>query len=73
MDKQNDTVSIFVLQQDTHQWKKVTWSKTIRNTARRGVEESLMEDRLQKGVDKWWAELFKTVASGQWMKKAACK
>ncbi len=31
-----------------HQWKKDTWSKTIRNAARRGVTESLMEDRLQK-------------------------
>ena len=35
-----------------HQWKKGTWSKTIRNTARRGTTESLMEDRLQKGEDK---------------------
>ena len=35
-----------------HQWKKGTWSKTIRNTARRGTAESLMEDRLQKGADK---------------------
>ena len=42
-----------------HQWKKGTWSKTIRNTVRRGVTESLMEDRLQKGADKWWTELFK--------------
>jgi ATP/maltotriose-dependent transcriptional regulator MalT len=28
------------------QWKKGTWTKTIRNTARRGVTESLMEERL---------------------------
>ena len=75
-----------------HQWKKGTWSKTIRNAARRGAAESLMEDRLQKGADKWRIELFKprlelwegeqiepvgpsekweTVASGQWMQKAA--
>jgi hypothetical protein len=43
----------------THQWKKDTWSKTIRNAARRGSAESLMEDRLQKGADKWRTELFK--------------
>ena len=43
----------------THQWKKGTWSKTIRNAARRGAAESLMEDRLQKGADKWRTELFK--------------
>ena len=76
----------------THQWTKDTWSKTIRNAARRGAAESLMEDRLQKGADKWRTELFKprhefwegeqiepvcpsekweTVASGQWMQKAA--
>jgi hypothetical protein len=30
----------------THQWKKDTWSKTIRNAVRREVVESLMEDRL---------------------------
>jgi len=44
----------------THQWKKGTWSKTIRNAARRGAAESLMEDRLQKGADKWRTELFKS-------------
>jgi ribonuclease HI len=43
----------------THQWKKDTWNKTIRNTTRRGVAESLMEDQLQKGADKWRTELFK--------------
>ena len=30
----------------SHQWKKVTWSKTIRNTTRRGTGEPLMEDRM---------------------------
>ena len=34
------------------QWKKGTWTKTIRNTARRGETESLMEERLQTGADK---------------------
>ena len=29
----------------TRQWKKGTWSKTIRKAARRGASESLMEDR----------------------------
>ena len=35
------------------QWKKGTWTKTIRNTVRRGVVESLMEERLQTGANKW--------------------
>ena len=35
------------------QWKKGTWSKTIRNTERRGESESLMEERLQFGANKW--------------------
>ena len=30
----------------SHQWKRGTWSKKIRNSARRGAAESLMEDRL---------------------------
>jgi hypothetical protein len=42
-----------------HQWKKGTWSKTIRNAARRGAAESLMEDRLQRGANKWRTEVFK--------------
>jgi hypothetical protein len=29
------------------------WSKTIRNVARRGATESLMEDSLQEGANKW--------------------
>jgi ribonuclease HI len=40
------------------QWKKGTWTKTIRNAARRGVEESLMEERLQTGANKWRKGLF---------------
>ncbi len=41
-----------------HQWKEGTRSKTIRNSARRGAAESLMEDRLQRRADKWRTELF---------------
>jgi hypothetical protein len=41
-----------------HHWKQGTWSKTVRNAVRRGAAESLMEDRLQRGADKWRAELF---------------
>ena len=40
------------------QWKKGTWTKTIRNTARRGAAESLMEERLQTGANKWRKGLF---------------
>ena len=36
------------------QWKKGTWSKTIRNTARRGAAESLMEARLKLSGANWW-------------------
>jgi ribonuclease HI len=40
------------------QWKKGTWTKTIRNAARRGAAESLMEERLQTGANKWRKGLF---------------
>ncbi len=40
------------------QWKKGTWTKTILNTVRRGVSESLMEERLQIGANKWRKGLF---------------
>jgi hypothetical protein len=34
------------------QWKKIIWTKTICNAARRGVAESLLEERLQFGSNK---------------------
>jgi hypothetical protein len=34
------------------------WSKTIRNVTRRGSTESLMEDRLHLGTNKWRQGLF---------------
>ncbi len=40
------------------QWKKGKWTKTVRNAARRRVTESLMEERLQIGANKWWKGLF---------------
>jgi hypothetical protein len=42
------------------QWKKGTWTKTVRNAARRGAAESLMEERLQIGANKWRKGLFET-------------
>ena len=42
----------------TRQWKKGTWNKTIRNAARRGAAESLVEERLQTGANKWRKGLF---------------
>jgi hypothetical protein len=42
------------------QWKKGTWTKTVRNAARRGAAESLMEERLQIGTNKWRKGLFET-------------
>jgi len=40
------------------QWKKGTWTKTVRNAARRGAAESLMEERLQTGANRWRKGLF---------------
>jgi len=40
------------------QWKKGTWTKTIRNAARRGAAESLLEERMQFGANKWRKGLF---------------
>jgi hypothetical protein len=40
------------------QWKKGSWTKTIRNAARRGTVESLMEERLQIGANKRRKGLF---------------
>ena len=40
------------------QWEKGTWTKTIRNEARRGAMESLMQERLQTGANKWRKGLF---------------
>jgi ribonuclease HI len=45
----------------SRQWKKGTWTKTVRNAARRGAAESLMEERLQIGANKWWKGLFETL------------
>ena len=42
----------------TRQWKKGTWTKTIRNAARRGAAESLVEERLQTGANRWRKGLF---------------
>ena len=39
-------------------WKKGTRTKTIRNAARRGAAESLLEQRLQFGANKWRKGLF---------------
>jgi hypothetical protein len=45
---------------NNRQWKKGTWTKTILNAARRGATESLMEERLQIGANKWRKGLFET-------------
>ena len=46
------------------QWKKGTWSRTIRNTTRRGVAESLSEERLQHGANKLRRGLFEGNGEG---------
>ena len=40
------------------QWKKGTWITTIRNPSRRGAAESLREEQLQDGANKWRRGLF---------------
>jgi hypothetical protein len=47
------------------QWKKGTWTKTVRNAARRGAAESLMEERLQTGANKWRKGLFEECGHGR--------
>ena len=48
------------------QWKEGTWTKTIRNAARRGAAESLMEERLQTGANKWRKGLFEERKEAQY-------
>ncbi len=43
---------------NSSQWKKDRWSRTIRNTAKRGVVESLLVDRMQFGANKCRKGLF---------------
>ena len=47
------------------------YSKTIRNTSRRGVTESLLEERLHFGANKWWKGLFE--GSGEDMEEEHVK
>ena len=48
----------------SNQWKKGTWIRTIRNTARRGSVESLLEERLHHGSNKWRRGLFEGHGEG---------
>ena len=48
----------------SNQWKKGTRSRTIRNTTRRGVTESLLEERLKYGANKWRRGLFEGYCEG---------
>jgi hypothetical protein len=57
---QERTTRVVYSYYDRHlvQWKKGTWTKTIRHAVRRGEVESLMEERLQIGANKWRKGLF---------------
>ena len=45
--KERTTLLVFsYYDRNSCQWKKGTWSRTIRNTVRRGSAESLIEERL---------------------------
>jgi ribonuclease HI len=51
--KQRTTRLVFsYYDRNSSQWKKGTWSRTIRDTTRRGTVESLLEERLQIGANK---------------------
>ena len=51
--KQRKTRLVFLYyDRNSSQWKKDTWSRTIRNVTRRGVTESLLEERVQLGANK---------------------
>ena len=56
--KERTTRLVYSYDRNSHQWEKGTLSKTIRNAARRGAAESLMEERLQLGANKWQKGLF---------------
>ena len=57
--KQRTTRLVFsYYDRNSSQWKKGIWSRTIRNAARRGVVESLQEERLQLGANKWRKGMF---------------
>ena len=63
--KQRKTRLVFSYYDRTsNQWKRGTWSRTIRNTARRRSVESLLEERLQYGANKWRRGLFEEHGEG---------
>ena len=63
--KQRTTRLVFSYYDRTsNQWKRGTWSRTIRNAARRGAAESLLEERLQYGANKWRRGLFEEHGEG---------
>ena len=50
--KQRTTRLVFsYYDKNLNQWEKDTWSRTIRNAVRRGVSESLLEERLYRVVE----------------------
>ena len=48
----------------SRQWEKGTWGRTIRNTGRRGETESLLEERLYHGSNKWRKGMFEGQGDG---------
>ena len=53
MVRTDDTGGVSILRPESGAMEKRDRTKTIRNAARRGVTESLMEERLQTGSNKW--------------------
>ncbi len=58
MTRTDDTGGVSILRPESGEMEKRDMDPTIRNTARRGEAESLMEERLQTGVNKWRKGLF---------------
>ena len=64
METEDDTSGVLYYDRISNQWKKGTWIRTIRNTARRGSVESLLEERLHHGSNKWRRGLFEGHGEG---------
>ena len=58
MTRTDDTGGVSILRPESGAMEKRDMDPTIRNAGRRGATESLMEERLQTGANKWRKGLF---------------
>ena len=64
METKDNTSGVSYYDRISRQWKNGTWNSTIQNAARRGVVESLLEEQLQHGTNKWKKGLFEGRGEG---------